>query len=323
MTDPRDFGDLSLCLGLALGLAYVLVLMTWRVRAIPLPWRWIVYAVHSGLLLACPFLVPHHYPGARGVIAATAIWWWMKTWDVLHHTELSDPSVSARMLAILNLGNNVRPFGQKNRSLSTAREPWGEVAVWSVAFSVAVAWVYWVFNLDWRGPGFVPEYLAKLLGVIFGGVCGLNVHSSMWRLVGLRAVPSPVSVFWASSPADFWRRWNRPVSEWLFVYVHRPLSGARPSGLATVVTFAVSGLMHEYIVALLIGRITGCATAFFLVQGLGVWLTWTWKLRGGWRTLGVVGTWVFSAATSVLLFGPMGVALPIYVNEVPRWMRCW
>jgi D-alanyl-lipoteichoic acid acyltransferase DltB (MBOAT superfamily) len=132
-----------------------------------------------------------------------------------------------------------------------------------------------------------------------------------------------LNALWAASPAEFWRRWNRPVQEWLFEYVFRPIAGAGRTGAATVAAFAASGILHEYIVAMASGRITGYPTAFFLVQSLGVLTTSRWEPRGWRRVLGVASTWAFNAVTSVLLFAPLGAATPFYVNEVPRWARLW
>jgi hypothetical protein len=53
----------------------------------------------------------------------------------------------------------------------------------------------------------------------------------------------------ATSPSDFWgRRWDRPVASALKRGAYRPLRRAGVSrNVASVLTFALSGLIHEYV----------------------------------------------------------------------------
>jgi len=54
--------------------------------------------------------------------------------------------------------------------------------------------------------------------------------------------------YFATSPADFWRRWHMSLSYWLRDYIYIPLGGSRvPAGRATgniMLTFLLSGLWH-------------------------------------------------------------------------------
>jgi alginate O-acetyltransferase complex protein AlgI len=70
--------------------------------------------------------------------------------------------------------------------------------------------------------------------------------SSRW--LGFELTENFDHPYLASSPADFWRRWNISLSTWFRDYVYIPLGGSRGSRLTwgrnALVTFVLSGLWH-------------------------------------------------------------------------------
>jgi D-alanyl-lipoteichoic acid acyltransferase DltB (MBOAT superfamily) len=68
------------------------------------------------------------------------------------------------------------------------------------------------------------------------------------RLLGFRLMENFDRPYFASSPADFWRRWHISLSTWFRDYVYIPLGGARHGKgrwtVAVMVTFLLSGLWH-------------------------------------------------------------------------------
>lgn len=80
-----------------------------------------------------------------------------------------------------------------------------------------------------------------------------NVRIGLMRALGYPVPDSFNYPFLASSPTDFWRRWNVYMLNWLKRYVYRPMTRreplrrAGPMGLAACVfaTFVLSGLLHE------------------------------------------------------------------------------
>jgi hypothetical protein len=132
--------------------------------------------------------------------------------------------------------------------------------------------------------------------------------------------------FAARTPADFWRRYNRPVHEFMEQDVFKPASGPRRvrggsrGGVgAIVLAFLISAAAHEYVFAVPIGRVQGYQTVFFMVQGLAVAATWRVKPRG-WRVYPwVAATFLFNLATSVLFFASMNHVVRIYVHVPPLW----
>jgi hypothetical protein len=244
----------------------------------------------------------------------------MKSWDAFHRSLAADTRFSLHLVSLLNFGNNVAvPLDAKPR-VTPFTKRWRDAVCWGGMFCFAAALICWLFAADLSAWPFVFEHLAKAASLVFGLVlCGWNFHSALWRLGGLRALHFPLKALWSATPAEFWRSWNRPVQEWLLEYVFRPISRLGHVRVAIIATFLVSGIMHEYIVAMASGRITGLPTAFFVVQGFGVLATFRLKPRGWRRVLGVTFTWAFNALTSVLLFAPLPATLQFYVNPVPRW----
>ena len=102
-----------------------------------------------------------------------------------------------------------------------------------------------------------------------------------WRLLGGRAREPMDNPFAARTPADFWKRYNRPAQQFFYEDVFKPLGGLRSPVRATLGTFAVSAVLHEYLFDIAVGRVQGYQMAFFLTQGLAVAATRRVKPRGG------------------------------------------
>jgi hypothetical protein len=93
----------------------------------------------------------------------------------------------------------------------------------------------------------------------------------------------------ASSPVDFWRRWNIYLGDWLREYAFVPLAlqlrrtlpwmpHRAVAACSLLVTFALCGALHDVVALALNGRITLEASAFFAVQAVTV-LTWSAAAR--------------------------------------------
>lgn len=156
--------------------------------------------------------------------------------------------------------------------------------------------------LDLSELGFWREHCLKMLafyGCIDGG---MRLISSIQRILLGRSREMTLNPILAHSPADFWRRYNRSIGQFLFEHVFRPLKGTRRPFLATLAVFFVSALLHEYIFGIALLSVQVFQTAFFMTQGFAVALSQRWKPRGVWRVLGIVGTFVFNVATLSLFF---------------------
>lgn len=76
--------------------------------------------------------------------------------------------------------------------------------------------------------------------------------------------------FGATSFAEFWQHWNPIWGYGLGKYVYAPLQRVLPAASAVVMTFVVSGLLHDLVTMALRGSVTFFFVPWFLILGLGV-----------------------------------------------------
>lgn len=116
-----------------------------------------------------------------------------------------------------------------------------------------------------------------LLGALADGLAGLVA------LGGVHCEPAFHHPAAARSPGEFWsRRWNLVVHRFAHRYVFLPAAHWRGPTLALVLTFAASGLMHEYLAIASVGPARyrpGFMLCFFLLQALAVLVTIRWRRR--------------------------------------------
>jgi len=127
----------------------------------------------------------------------------------------------------------------------------------------------------------------------------------------------------APTPAEFWRRYNQPAQQFFYEDVFKRVGGFRSPVRATLVTFAASALVHEYVFGVLLGRVQGYQTLFFLVQGLVVAATIRLRPKGWRMWLGIGATWIFNLATSLLFFASVNEVFPFYSRGLPKWFAEW
>ena len=193
-----------------------------------------------------------------------------------------------------------------------------------VGLSIMSAVTVGVFKVDWAVRPFWLEHAVKSTCLAAWTIRTFQANTALWRLAGAPAAFFTTrNVLWAHSPADFWRRWNRPMYRWLLENVYKPLGGRRNPRLAALATFAVSGLLHEYLFAVTFQRIAGHVMVFFLLHGLAVVLTRRLKPTGQWIIPAITLTFSFNTLSTVPLLVPMNEHLSVYANEVPRWIHLW
>lgn len=161
----------------------------------------------------------------------------------------------------------------------------------------------WAFRADLAAHSFWLDHTVKVLGAYlcaFDG--GMVCLCAILRLLGLNVLAFSIHPIIARTPADFWRRYNRPTSQYLHENVFLPVGGLRRPLLGVAAVFLFSGLLHEYVAYMLIGRMTGYQTAFFVLHGLGVAATLRVRPRGAGAVVGGLLTFLFLVATTVFFF---------------------
>jgi hypothetical protein len=169
-----------------------------------------------------------------------------------------------------------------------------------------------LWHLDWSAVPFALEHALKVFSVVLTVVLMFGASAAAYRLLGGRALEPMSNPIAAPTPADFWRRWNRPAQQFLQEYAFTPAGGFRRAVRASLATFGVSGLCHEYVFGIADGQIQGVQFLFFSLQGCAV--AATMRFRPSWPTslLWVAVTILFNLATSVLFFRSVDAVLPFY-----------
>lgn len=131
--------------------------------------------------------------------------------------------------------------------------------------------------------------------------------AAAWRAIGFR-VPLLFDAPWrARTAAEFWsRRWNHAFTEMTALAVQRPLAQRIGSDRALLVSFLISGLLHEVVLSWPVDAGFGLPTLYFVLQGVGV----VWQRQRQSRIL----TLTLVVLPLPLLFHPWfvaGVATPI------------
>lgn len=96
------------------------------------------------------------------------------------------------------------------------------------------------------------ELFASIVGisiVLYADFDGYsNIAKGFGSLLGFDIMTNFNAPFFATNPAELWRRWHISLTSWFFDYVYQPLGGSRLGNLMTarnlVVTFVLVGLWH-------------------------------------------------------------------------------
>lgn len=98
-----------------------------------------------------------------------------------------------------------------------------------------------------------------------------HLLSLLWRSAGVDAPPLMRAPLASTSLAEFWgRRWNLGFRQLTHAFIFRPARMRFGLPVALLLSFLVSGLVHDLVISLPAGAGYGLPTAYFLLQGAGV-----------------------------------------------------
>ena len=187
---------------------------------------------------------------------------------------------------------------------------------------IPMAWrgAAYLLAMPWSRDSWVVNHLifAGAFVVVMSafGQCA----TAVWQMQGSAQKTLVDNILLSRSPAEFWRRWSWPMHAWLYRYVYVPAGGKPHRVRATLMVFFVSGLMHECLAALAIGRVTGHQTLFFMVSAVGVLISPALERieeRGVIpNAMARVFTLSFLVASSALMFATLNYILPVYQKHV-------
>ena len=290
---------------LAAGASYYPLRYQVRVRRI-----WISRVLLVAVLFS-PLLVPRWAPLVRFAATLVAITISVKLYDLPLGADSEQPQRFFGFLAYL-----LHPFAlvwaKRPVNPASRRDDVLQLTTGLLLAHVTVGLLVAIFRVDWRRHSFALEHCTKLIAVFLFVLVATNAMAAAFRLAGQPAMNFCGNFFFARTPAEFWRLYNRPVCQFFYEHVFKPLDGRRRPIRATLLTFGISGIIHEYVFDISAGRIFGLQMAFFLIQGVAAALTLRLRPRGFAALVGVALTLAFNLATGLLFFACMNALFPFY-----------
>jgi predicted DCC family thiol-disulfide oxidoreductase YuxK len=237
--------------------------------AIPARTRWLVLAIlPPAALCTKPFLPAWAFMW----LMATAIFFgckWLTLGNTVQRAGRPCPFRAAAYLLAWP-GMSAARFLSPNLAAPCSRL----VMVKSAALAVAriLLGALLLFAVARRAGEPILAGCVGMLGMIFILHFGLfDLASIGWRALRVDAPPIMNRPLRSTSVSEFWgRRWNAAFNDLAVRLVFRPIARTTGPAAATLIAFAVSGLIHELVISLPAGSGFGLPTAYFLVQGLGV-----------------------------------------------------
>lgn len=282
----------------------------WRDRA-----RTLCFGVSLLATLAAPLLIPGELPAWRLAATLNAVTVATKLVDLQQDRQRADRFHFGSYLLFLP-----NPFWLCARRRADLPKPSAAADTWQLLWNLAgaaggLALLVYVFHWPWPDYPFLLEHAVKVVVGFFTMVRATQVVAALWRLAGLPGQDFCDRLFQSRTPAEFWRRWNKPAQVFLYEYAYKPLGGLRSPRRAAFLTFALNGLIHEYVFGVPLGHPTGVQLAFFLVQGGLVVATMGFKPRGLWTVPAIAATAACMLVSSVLFFASVHWIVPIYADR--------
>lgn len=284
--------------------------------------RIILLIIVGGALLLTPAIVPTANPLIRALLAVNAVLLLTKLHDVQIDTHQGQrPGLRTFVLFLISptlcrKAPGIKICGSKTRCLTRL--------AWSMlGFSAATCLLGYLIVLDWRPYPWLLQHVAKVTTSILAvdRLCASVVAT--WQLCGGASGEMMQQPYLARTPADFWRRWNIPMQRFFHGRVFKPAKGRRAPARAIMFVFILSGIMHEYVFSIALGRLQGWQMAFFIIQGVAALATIRIKPRGWFAVLWTGATFSFNIATGVLFFVAIDRLVTFYSRPLPAWWLAW
>ena len=217
-------------------------------------------------------------------------------------------------------------FPDHKRRLARPDDPWPHVlrlVLGLLGVAVGVLVLIAARHVAVLRSNFVLDHLLKVVFFISTIESISQVLFAIERLAGFRTTPVIHTAFLSRTPAEFWRRYNVRVHDWMLRNVFRAAGGGRAPIRGVVMVFVFSGLLHELMFGVATSVFDCSQLLFFLLQIPAVLVSG--PLEQFARRTGTTGrifahavTFLFLAATSVLFFKGMSRVFPIvYANPSP------
>jgi hypothetical protein len=222
--------------------------------------------IPPGLIALIAPTVP---PVVAAWLLAVAIFAMFKIWTFLHYARTADVSMANSLAYLLAWpGMDPRAFSLRVEPIKRpTRFDWlsagGETLLGATLLWVVVRrFVDYPLLAGWIG----------LVGLAFFLHFGLfHLLALVWRWAGAGVEPLMKAPILASSVSDFWsHRWNLAFRDLAQVFFFRPFVSQFGVSGATMIVFAMSGLIHDVVISIPSRGGHGWPSLYFLVQGVAV-----------------------------------------------------
>lgn len=306
---------------IAMAIALGAIIIFYFALRLQRPGRLLVFFIMATAAALAPLLLPPEAKVTRFCVALFSMLMVFKMWD-LHVGAMHSGIPRFREFGgfIGNLFYLVfRKRGIESQP-ATSKNLW-QLALGLTGLFAAERLLTLMQKVDWLQYPFLLEHTLIATGLFLLVVAELIAFVAVTRLFGGYIVNAHDRPFAARTPADFWRRYNRLIGQFLYEDFFKLLRGRRHPVRATLGVFAVSGIFHEYLFWMATGQSPGLQLLFFMLQGGAVALTLRVKPTG-WRavTWGA-GTFAFNILSSVPFFASFHHMFPIYQNQLPLWLH--
>jgi len=275
-------------------------------------WRGVALTTSVAVILLLPLIVPADYSIIRAAVVLICVFTVLKLCDVHWASQLTGPPSRQAYLAFI-----VNFFTLVQRKLANEVQPPPRQNLLCLSRGIVISLVSLVaclhiWRIDFTKIPFAAEHVIKtfsFMALVYGTTA---IATSIWRLPGWRARAHLHNFFLAQTPAEFWRRYSRVIGQFLYEDVFKRVGGRRAPVRATLLVFALSGLIHEYAFGIVTQKLQGYQMAFFMIQGLAVVATQSIKPQGRSAVLWTISTIAFNLATSVLFFASLNQFWPYW-----------
>lgn len=264
----------------------------------------------SAMIAITPCIVPLDARPARLGLAMFAIALLVKVYDLFAHASRAK-EMSTREYASYLLNWFWLVLDRPPSPVPRARDIRRLFALGPVTAALLLC-CEGVFAFDWSPFPFLVEHTIKTVVLVLVIWPLTNCAASVWRLFAGRALDPMFHLASAATPADFWRRWNRPAQQFFQTYVYRYFAFGRRRSIGILATFVVSGLVHEYVFGIAAGSVQGWQLLFFSTHGVATVLTSRIRPQGWLLTPCICLTLLFNILMAAVFLKSLDAIVPFY-----------
>jgi len=326
MTFPTE--DKWLAFGCAVIGAHLIALAAWPLLNLPGRARYASLSGAALLIFLTPFTIPTAAPFPRFLAGCAAFFVAGRMIDFVRvRSREGDEALGLASYIGLLFHPSAITVGASRRRLPSNRPAGPELkrlAIGSVLLSIGICLMVVLFLHGLFKTSFLLDHTVKLLGLLLCVESFSLAWYGLMRLCRLDVPPLSDVCFLSSSPTEVWQRYNSIVGAWLRENVYIPAGGKSNRVRAVLLTFAVSGVAHEYAFGIGLGRLTGYQMTFFMMQGLAVAYLGSRHetsvpMLTSRRFLAWTATMLFMLLTSILFLASFGQVLPSFYAVQP-WL---